>query len=60
MENLMMVKPTDRYSELRRRVDQLEIENPVAAASREQAESLRLVIERLEALERIVTRPSNF
>lgn len=60
MENLVAVDPANRYSELRRRLDRLEIDNPIAAVSPEQAESLRLVIERLEALDRLVAKLGDF
>ena len=58
METLVRTKPTDRYTDLCRRIDRLEIDEPVAAVSPEQAESLRLVIERLEALDKLVARQS--
>jgi hypothetical protein len=56
MENLVTIQHTKRYDELRKRVDALESGNPVTAVDREQAESLRQVIERLEALEQLLAK----
>jgi len=60
MENVVTIERPDRYSELRKRVEKLETGHPVAAVSREQADSLRLVIERLEALDRLVAERTDF
>jgi hypothetical protein len=56
MEDLVTTKHTKRYEQLRKRVDALESGNPVTAVDREQAEALRQVIERLEALEQLLAK----
>lgn len=60
MERLVAVKHTKRYNELRERVGALAQGGPVAAVGPGEAESLRLVIERLEALEQLIVKRSEF
>ena len=59
MEIALAAGPANRYTELRKRVDALEKRDPVAAVSPEEAESLRQVIETLEAIDRLVARQSD-